>query len=239
MSLPNLKAVILAGGQGRRLKPLTDSTPKPLIPVAGKPIVAWQIEWLKRYGVEQFILSIGYLKEKFIEALGSGRRYGVRISYVVEEEPLGTAGGLKNTKPLLDKEDAFYVVNGDIITDLNPSKLVEGLEDKAACVIALILMPSPYGVAECDEKGYVRSFLEKPSLPHWINAGIYLFKPEIFDYMPEKGDLEKTVFPLLAKEGKLKAVKYKSFRIWKSIDTVKDIEEVEGFLKAQDSQRCI
>jgi NDP-sugar pyrophosphorylase family protein len=94
-----LKAVILAGGQGKRLKPLTDSTPKPLIPVAGKPIVAWQIEWLRRYGVEQFILSIGYLKEKFIEALGSGRRYGVHVSHVVEEEPLGTAGGLKNAKP--------------------------------------------------------------------------------------------------------------------------------------------
>ena len=82
-----MKAVILAGGQGRRLKPLTDSTPKPLIPVAGKPIVAWQIEWLRRYGVEQFILSIGYLKERFIEVLGSGRRYGVHVSYVVEEEP--------------------------------------------------------------------------------------------------------------------------------------------------------
>jgi NDP-sugar pyrophosphorylase family protein len=230
MSLPSLKAVILAGGQGKRLKPLTDSTPKPLIPVAGKPIVAWQIEWLKRYGVEQFILSIGYLKEKFIEVLGSGRRYGVHVSYVVEEEPLGTAGGLKNAKPLLDKEDAFYVLNGDIITDLDPSKLVEGLEDKAVGVIALIPMPSPYGVVDCDEKGYVKSFLEKPSLPHWINAGIYLFKPEIFDYTPDKGDLEKTAFPLLAKEGKLKAVKCKSFGIWKSIDTAKDIEEAENIL---------
>jgi NDP-sugar pyrophosphorylase family protein len=227
----SLKAVILAGGQGRRLKPLTDSTPKPLVEVAGRPIVAWQIEWLKRYGVEQFILSIGYLKEKFIEALGSGRRYGVHVSYVVEEEPLGTAGGLKNAKPLLDKEDAFYVLNGDIITDLDPSKLAEGLEDKAVGVIALIPMPSPYGVVDCDEKGYVKSFLEKPSLPHWINAGIYLFKPEIFDYMPEKGDLEKTVFPKLAEEGRLKAVEYKSHGFWKSIDTFKDVEDAEKLLK--------
>jgi len=228
-----LKAVILAGGQGKRLKPLTDSTPKPLISIAGKPIVAWQIEWLKSYGVEQFILSIGYLKERFIEALGSGRRYGVHISYVVEEEPLGTAGGLRNAKPLLEREEYFYVVNGDIITDLDPSKLTKELKDEAVGVIALIPMPSPYGIVECDDAGYVKNFLEKPSLPHWINAGIYLFKPEIFDYLPEKGDIEKTTFPKLAKEGRLKAIQYKNYGFWRSIDTHKNVDEAGEILKSR------
>ena len=226
------KAVILAGSQGKRLRPLTDENPKPLITIAGKPIVVWQIEWLKRYGVESFILSIGYLKEKFLEALGSGKRYGVSISYVVEEEPLGTAGGLKNAMGLLEKEDAFYVLNGDILTDLDPRRLQESLKGDFIGVIALVPLLSPYGVVTTDGDGVVELFQEKPVLgDYWINAGLYLFKPELFKYLPEKGDLEKTAFPRLVEEGKLKAVKYASPGLWKSVDTHKDVEEAEGVLR--------
>ncbi|MBS7619011.1 nucleotidyltransferase family protein [Candidatus Bathyarchaeota archaeon] len=224
-----MKAVILAGGQGKRLKPLTDENPKPLIRVAGKPIVVWQMRWLKHYGVESFILSIGYLKERFLEVLGSGRKYGVNISYVVEEEPLGTGGGLKNAEPLLKNEEFFYVVNGDVLTDIDLGRLLDGLGE-ASGVIALVPLPSPYGIVRL-EGSTVSSFEEKPVIrDYWINAGVYLFKSEVFKYLPERGDLEKTLFPRLAEEGRLKAVKYLDGCFWKSVDTWKDLEEVEVIL---------
>lgn len=228
-----MKAVILAGGQGKCLKPLTDNTPKPLICVAGKPIIVHQMDWLKRHGVGEFIVTIGYLKDRFIEVLGSGRKYGVHVSYVVEEEPLGTGGGLKNAEPLLKNEEVFYVVNGDVLTDIDLGRLLEELGE-ALGVIALVPLSSPYGTVKL-EGSTVSSFEEKPTLKdYWINAGVYLFKPGVFKYLPEKGDLEKTLFPRLAEEGKLKAVKYSNGCFWKSIDTWKDLEEVEGILGKTD-----
>lgn len=226
-----MKAVILAGGQGKRLRPLTNDTPKPLVEVAGKPIIVHQIEWLKKYGVKEFIVTVGYLKEKFIEYLGSGRKYGVHISYVVEEEPLGTGGGLKNAVSLLDKEEMFYVVNGDVITDIDPTKLIEVLDANVIGAIATVPLPSPYGLVFSDSRDYVILFQEKPVIrDYWINAGLYLFKPEVFKHLPDKGDLERELFPKLTDARKLKAVKYYDFTIWRSIDTFKDIEEVERMI---------
>ncbi|MEM1557854.1 MAG: NDP-sugar synthase [Candidatus Bathyarchaeia archaeon] len=224
-----MKAVILAGGQGKRLKPLTDSTPKPLICVAGKPIIVHQMDWLKRHGVCEFIVTIGYLKDRFVEALGS-RKYGVHISYVVEEEPLGTGGGLKNAEPLLRSESFFYVVNGDVLTDMDLSRLLKELGEFLG-VIALVPLPSPYGIVKL-EGSRVLCFEEKPIIrDYWINAGVYLFKPDVFEYLPERGDLEKTLFPRLAEEGMLKAVEYSNGCFWKSIDTWKDLEEAEDILR--------
>ncbi len=227
-----MKAVILDGGQGKRLRPLTDSLPKPLINVAGKPIVVRQIEWLKSNGVEEFILSIGYLREKFVNSLGNGSELGVRISYVFEDKPLGTGGGLRNAKIRLDMKENFYVVNGDIITDIKPQRLVENLGEDSLGVIALVPLRSSYGIVEVDKELRILDFKEKPCLDqYWINAGLYLLRPEVLDYLPEIGDIEKTAFPILAKEGKLMAVKYEKPGIWKSIDTYKDIEEIETELK--------
>ncbi len=223
-----MKAVILAGGQGRRLRPLTNDIPKPLVEIAGKPIIVHQIEWLKKYEVREFIAAVGYLKEKFIDNLGSGRKYGVHISYVVEEEPLGTAGGLKNVANLLDKEEMFYVVNGDVITDIDPTKLIGVLDGSTIGVIATVPLPSPYGIVFSDSRDYVILFQEKPVIrDYWINAGLYLFKPEVFKYLPDRGDLERELFPKLADARKLKTVKYCDFTIWRSIDTLKDLEEAE------------
>jgi len=231
-----MKAVILAGGQGKRLRPLTNDVPKPLVEVAGKPIIVHQIEWLKKYGVREFIVTVGYLKEKFIESLGSGRRYGVHISYVVEEEPLGTGGGLKNAVGLLDKEEMFYVVNGDVITDIDPTKLATVLDENLVGVIATVPLPSPYGVVFSDGRDYIILFQEKPLIrDYWINAGLYLFKPEVFKYLPDRGDLERELFPKLADARKLKTLKYYDFTIWRSIDTYKDLEEAEKVI----SKRCL
>ncbi|UNQ73117.1 nucleotidyltransferase family protein [Infirmifilum sp. NZ] len=220
-----LKAVILAGGLGKRLRPLTNDRPKPLVEVAGRPIVVWQVEWLRRQGVSTFIMCVGHLKEKFLEIVGNGSRLGVKVYYSVEEEPLGTGGALKNAEPLLKGEDVFVVVNGDVLTNLDVSRLVEKARG-AVGSIALVPLPSPYGVVETDGE-VARSFVEKPLLrEYWINAGVYAFTPRVFEYLPERGDIEREAFPRVAREGLLRAVKYDSVA-WKSIDTHKDIEEAE------------
>jgi len=115
-----MRALILAGGFGKRLAPLTNEVPKPLLPVAGKPILVRQIEWLRGQGFSDFVLAVGYLRHKVFEALGDGRRLGVRIFYSVEEEPLGTAGAIRNAEPFM-RDDVFIVLNGDVLTNLGSS----------------------------------------------------------------------------------------------------------------------
>ncbi len=223
-----MQALILAGGLGRRLAPLTNDVPKPLIPVAGKPILVRQIEWLKEQGITDFILAVGHLRAKIFEALGDGRKLGVRIVYSVEEEPLGTAGAIRNAEPFIDGEE-FLALNGDVVTDLRVKPLVEALEGSDAA-IALVPLRSPYGVVEVDDEGRVKSFVEKPVLEgYYINAGVYAIRRETLRLMPERGNLEETTFPLLARQGRLKAVLYRD-AFWRSIDTMKDLEEVERIL---------
>ena len=223
-------AAILAGGFGKRLRPYTEDLPKPLINVVDKPILEWQIEWLKRYGVNEFVLLVGYRKERIIEYLGSGSRLGVRVTYVVEDEPLGTGGAIKNAEHILSKSEVFLVLNGDILTNLNPLLLVEELNKGYLGVIATIPLPSPYGVLEIEDS-QVRGFIEKPLLKnYWINAGVYALKPNALKYFPEKGDLERTAFPAMARDRVLGAVKYSGV-FWKAIDTYKDLEEATRALQ--------
>ena len=227
-----MKAVILAGGYGKRLRPLTTEKPKPLIEIAKKPILAIQFEWLKNYGIYEVILCVGFLKEKIIEYVGNGRRFGIKVGYAVEEEPLGTGGALLNSEHLLKGENRFVVLNGDVITDLDLSKLIN-YPSKSLGALALVPLRSPYGVIMIDDKDEIVEFKEKPILKgFWINAGVYYFNHDIFKYLPEKGDIETTAFPKLAEEKKLGAVKY-STCFWRAIDVQKDIEEVEKDLSAR------
>jgi NDP-sugar pyrophosphorylase family protein len=221
-----MKAVILAGGYGKRLRPLTTEKPKPLIEIAKKPILAIQFEWLKSHGVNEVILCVGFLKEKIIEYVGNGKRFGMKVGYAVEEDPLGTGGALLNSELLLKGEDKFVVLNGDVITDLDLFKLVNHF-DKPLGVIALVPLRSPYGVIMINDKDEITEFKEKPVLKDfWINAGVYCLNHDIFEYLPEKGDIETTAFPKLAEEKKLGAVKYAAC-FWRAIDVQKDIEEAE------------
>lgn len=228
-----MKAAIIAGGLARRLRPITEAIPKVLVEVAGRPIIEWQIEWLKKYGVDTIVILAGYLYEKIINYLGSGSRYGVNVVYVIEDEPRGTGGALKNAEKVLS-DDVFLAVNGDIITDIQIPRLIKSLrEDKALAAMALVPLKSPYGVVRMDEKGYIRSFMEKPVLKEYlINAGVYALKPGVFKYIPARGDLEKTTFPTLAEAGLLKGVLYTNV-YWRSIDTVKDVEEATEELRAR------
>lgn len=221
-----MKAAIIAGGLGKRLRPLTDDRPKPLVEVAGKPIIEWQIEWLKQCGVSSFIVLAGYYREKLIEFLGSGSKFGVHVAYVIEDEPLGTGGAIKNAESIIGNE-TFVAVNGDILTNIPAGELVrylDGLRD-AIAAIALVPLRSPYGIVEVDRSGKVVSFREKPVLEEYlINAGVYVMKPEIFEYLPSKGDVERDTFPQLATEGRLVGKVFRGY-YWRSIDTVKDVEE--------------
>ncbi|MGC9071663.1 MAG: nucleotidyltransferase family protein [Acidilobus sp.] len=224
-------ALILAGGYGKRLRPLTDDRPKPLVEVTGKPIILWQIEWLKKHGINDIVVLAGYRKEKIIEALGSGSKYGVSVTYVVEDEPLGTGGAVRNARLAFASREPFLVLNGDIITNIDPTKLLKALEASDAIgTIALVQLRSPYGIVEVGEGGKVLSFREKPILEgYWINAGVYALKPEVEEYLPQKGDLEAHTFPLLAKEQKLLAITFDlNSHYWRSIDTYKDLEEVSA-----------
>ena len=227
-----MKAVILAGGFGKRLRPLTIDKPKPLVEVAGKPILIWQIEWLKDHGIDEIVLLVGYLKDKIIEYIGSGKKFGVKVTYVVEDEPLGTGGALKNAESVLRNEEKFLVLNGDIITNLNPRKLLDNVGSNIIVSIAAVPLRSPYGILSIDKDGYILRFEEKPILEnYWINAGVYAMTPQVFDYLPDKGDIERTAFPKLASEKKLKATRYSDV-IWRSIDTYKDVEEAGKELSA-------
>lgn len=226
-----MKAVILAGGYGKRLRPLTENVPKPLLKISGRSIIEWQFEWLKSYGINEVVICAGHLKEKIMEEVGSGQRFEVRVSYVVEDKPMGTGGALYNAMHLFMKEDAFLVVNGDVLTNLDPRILTNELKDDCIGAIAVVPLPSPYGIVEFDGgTSKIKSFKEKPRLmDYWINAGVYAFTPKIINYLPKEGDLEKITFPELAENGLLKAVPFKDCR-WISIDSHKDLEEAESFV---------
>ncbi len=220
-------ALILAGGFGKRLRPLTETVPKPLLEVAGKPVIVYQLEWLKYYGVRDVVILAGYLKEKLIEALGSGSKFGVRITYVIEDQPLGTGGAIRNASHIIEREEVVIVTNGDVITNIDPRRLISVVQgNRAVAAIAAVPLRSPFGILELEDST-VLGFREKPFLyDYWINAGVYAFKPEILSYLPERGDIEKTTFPQLAIERRLLAVKYETPPYyWRSIDTHKDLEE--------------
>jgi mannose-1-phosphate guanylyltransferase len=218
-----VKGVILAGGLGKRLRPITDERPKPMIEVCDKPIIEWQIRWFKNHEVNEIVICVGHLKELIIDYIGSGTRFGVRVGYAVEEEPLGTGGALKNARSLINgsKDEGFFMVNGDILTDLDPNVL----KHTKNSALALVPLKSPYGVVELDEDGLVTGFVEKPQInDKWINAGVYFFTNHVFDFLPEHGNIETTALPIMAKDQNLMGITF-STSFWRSIDSHKDMDE--------------
>lgn len=222
-----MKAVILAGGYGKRLMPLTSTLPKPLLKVGGKPIIDWQISWLSRSGIGSFVVTCGYLKNKIISHLDAlGRERGIEVEYAIEKTPLGTGGALKNARKHVDDEN-FIAINGDVITDLNINRLKLG---NAVAALALTQLKSTFGIVKTG-KGLIRRFEEKPYIPgYWINAGVYLMRAGIFDYLPKKGDIERTAFTVLSERKLLKGVMYDGV-YWHSVDSLKDVEETDKDLR--------
>lgn len=224
-----MKAAILAGGYGKRLRPLTDTVPKPLVEVAGKPILEWQMLWLRSCGIRSFVLMVGYLKEKVIDYVDSRKRgMGVEVEYSEEKEPLGTGGALKNAEGMLSGERQFLMLNGDNITNIRADSM---RIDGNVASIALVPLRSTYGITHLKGNKITR-FEEKPVLSeYWMNAGIYLMSEGIFGRLPRTGNLESTTFVELAESGKLMASKFPE-AYFKGVDSIKDREEVSEDLKS-------
>lgn len=217
------QALILAGGQATRMRPYTDDAPKAMVPVAGAPIVGYQLAWLAEHGVKSVTVSGGYKHEMISDYAGDGSRFGVDVRYAIEAEPLGRGGGLKFAASRLADPDApFYVLNGDVITTFSLTDLARYHEEHGGAVtVALSPYRSNWGVAEVDDSNRIRGFVQSPELPYWINAGIYLFSPDVVPLLPDKGDHEESTFPQLAEQGRL--VGYRLSGYWRGIDTVKDV----------------
>ena len=166
-----MKAIILAGGRGKRLRPITDYVPKPLIPIKNIPIIEWQIKYLKKFGVSEVIICSGY-KTEMIENYLKNKKLGVKINFSVESKPLGTGGAIKKAGKKI-KDNSFIVINGDIITNINLKKLV-GKENS----IASVQLRTKFGILQTDENKIIK-FDEKKEIPDlWMNAGIYHLKIE-------------------------------------------------------------
>ena len=211
-----MKVVILAGGQGSRLKPITDYIPKPLIPINNTPILEWQIRYLKKFGINDIIICTGYKTDQ-IENFLNKKKFGVKVRFSIEKAPLGTGGALKKIAPLI-KEKSFLVFNGDIITNINLKKMLAKTNS-----IAGIELRTNFGIIETAD-GKVKKFREKKEIANvWMNAGIYHLDRKILKDLPVKGNIESTTFPKYARNGKLNFIKFKNVK-WYSIDSYKDIE---------------
>lgn len=219
-----MKAVILVGGQGTRLRPLTLGTPKPMVPLANQPFVSYVLEHLKSNGIEEIIFSMGYLPEGIKSYFGDGLSYGLKLTYVVEDHPLGTAGAVKNVEKHVQDGD-FLVLNGDILTDLDLRALIEFHRRKGAVgTIALTPVedPTAYGLVRINNEGEVLGFLEKPSWDqidtNLINAGTYVLRREVLKMIPPNIEysFERGVFPKLVGKG---LYGFKSNAYWMDIGT--------------------
>ncbi len=202
------KAIIMAGGKGTRLKPITHEIPKPLVPLHDKPILQHTIDLLRKYGIKEIIISVGYKADKIKEYFGNGRRFGVNIIYVEEDEPLGTGGPLRLAKEFLT--DTFVMCNADELKNIDLFDMyMFHKQNKGKATIALTTVedPSAFGVAKLKGNKIVE-FIEKPKKgtepSKLINSGLYIMEPEAIDLVkPGKSMVEIDVFPRIAKEGKL------------------------------------
>jgi mannose-1-phosphate guanylyltransferase len=203
-----MQAVILVGGEGTRLRPLTSTVPKPVVPLVDRPFIAYMLEWLTRHGVDDVIMSCGFLATAVRNVLGDGSGYGIRLRFVEEPDPRGTAGALKYAESLLDER--FLMLNGDILTDFDLSAQIAQHETTGAtATLGLVPVedPSAYGLVRLNDDGSVREFVEKPSADqidtNLISAGIYVLERSILDLVPadQNVSIEREVWPRLVGEG--------------------------------------
>lgn len=226
-----MKAIILSGGMGKRLKPLTDYVPKSLVPIGNVPIIDWQIKYFKKFGIKDIIVCTGHLSKTLTSYLES-KNFGIRIQYSNEDIPLGTGGAIRKALKYVD-DDNFFVINGDVITNIDLEKL-----KKYQNSIAVIPLRTAYGVVHVSGEK-IEKFEEKPEIfNHWMNAGIYYLNKEITRHLPKKGNIETTAFPTLAKKGKLHVVKFIDV-FWNSVDSHKDIDECVASMKRTKHEKFL
>src|SRR6185312_5660227 len=203
-----VKAVVMAGGEGTRLRPLTSNQPKPMVPVAGKPCMEHILELVRGHGLTNVVATLAYMPQVIRGYFGEGSQLGLELDYSVEEVPAGTAGSVKLLEHYLD--ETFLVVSGDALTDMDLSALLAAhRESGAAATLALKRVPDPleFGVVITGEDGQIERFLEKPTwgevFSDTINTGIYVIEPEVLSFIPpgEEFDFAHDLFPLLLDKG--------------------------------------
>ncbi len=223
-----MKAVIIAGGAGTRLRPLTYVVPKCLLPVGGKPLLERTVKYLRTYGFSEFVVCVAYLKKQIIDSFRDGSDLGVKMEYAEAEEPLGTGGQLKTAAKYIDGD--FLALNGDVVTSLNVGRMLAAHKERDGIgIIALkkFEVKIPYGYVTTAHNSLVKNFSEKPTLQFLANAGFYVFKKKIFDYIPpgRACSLETEVFPEMIKKGE-KIYSYFEDAYWNDVGTMVDFEKV-------------
>ena len=242
-----MQAVILVGGEGTRLRPLTSTVPKPVVPLVDRPFMAYMLEWLSGHGVTDVVLLMGYLSTAVRNVLGDGTRWGLNIRYVEEPDPRGTAGALKFAESLL--EDRFYMLNGDVLTDIDlTAQLAQHERTGARATLALVPVedPTAYGLVRTDAAGAVEGFLEKPSADqidtNLISAGAYVLERSIVDLIePDRNvSIEREVWPRLVGDGLYAYADHDAY--WMDIGTPDrylqgTFDIIEGHVKTQVRER--
>lgn len=220
-----MKAVILIGGEGTRLRPLTCNIPKAMVPILNRPFLEHLLYYLKKNGVTEVILAMGYRPDSIESRLGCGDHLGVQITYLTEDSPLGTAGAVKHAERFLD--ETFIVFNGDILSEIDLRAMIKRHQDvkpKASIALTPVENPTIYGVVETDSRGMVKRFVEKPGwdevTTNMINAGIYILEPEVLAHIPSSAPcmFEHHLFPLLLEMGE-PVMSYPSDDYWIDIGT--------------------
>jgi len=225
-------AIIIAGGKGERLRPLTNDRPKHMVLLGDKPILEYQVEWLSENGVTDIVVAVGHLHHVIEDYFQNGARWGVRMAYSLEQEPLGRGGALKLAyRQVPDSEAIVIATNGDNVNTQPLAPMVRQHQRTGAVgTLLLTQLRSPYGIVQ-QRGNRITGFREKPLLPHWLSAGVYVLSREFFEQLPDTGDHEDALFPRLAAEGRLFGFRSRAY--WKAIDTVKDLSEAAGQLSAR------
>jgi NDP-sugar pyrophosphorylase family protein len=229
-----VEAVLIAGGKAERLGAAAEGRPKPLVPIAGRPLAAYQVSQLQAVGVERVIVSCAAGQEGVFEAELSG--IGPELVTVPETEPLGRGGGLRLAVQAREETGPLYVLNGDELIDVDLAALLAAhSEHGAAATIVVAPLTSQFGIVELEEGDRVSGFREAPRLPHWVNAGVYVLDDEALERLPEQGDHEQSTFPELAREGKLYAFRHEG--LWITVNTPKDLQRAEEHYAAHPELR--
>jgi NDP-sugar pyrophosphorylase family protein len=233
--IPGLQAVIMAGGAGARLHPLTEDTPKPMLPVGGRPLMEIIIGQLKQAGIGRVHVTMHYRPEKITEHFGDGQSFGVELTYVREEEPLGTIGALGLMNP---PQETLLVINGDILTHVDfRAMLAYHREHQAELTLAVrqYELTVPYGVVECDGPTVAR-LVEKPSICHFVNAGIYLLEPSVHQLIPRRQRFDMTELIQRLIEAGRPVVSFPVHEYWLDIGHPQDYEQAQEEMKAPTSR---
>jgi NDP-sugar pyrophosphorylase family protein len=223
------EAIILAGGKAERLGEATEGLPKALVPIAERPLAAYQVALLRKAGVDRVIVSCAAGQEALFEAELAG--LGVQVVAVGEPEPLGRGGGLRLAAAARRTEGSVYAMNGDELFDLDLRKLFEHHQARGgAATITVAPLKSHLGVVDLDDDDVVRGFREGPRLAFWVNTGLYVLEEEAIARLPERGDHESSTFPELAAEGRLRAFRHEG--LWLTVNTPKDLRVAREYVEA-------